>query len=481
MQSFFRYTNIMITFIICFALLVVAYFTYGKFVEKIMQPDADRKTPAYTMTDGVDYVPMPAWRMFMIQFLNIAGLGPIFGAIMGAKFGTSAYIWIVIGCIFAGATHDYVAGMLSLRHGGESLPDLIGRYLGKKTMNVVRVFSIVLMILVGVVFMSGPAGLLENLTSIDSFTWTVIIFVYYLMASMLPIDKLIGKVYPLFALALLFMAVGIMFQLIMHWPSIPELWDGVGNTHPNAENVPIFPMLFISIACGAISGFHATQSPMMARCMTDEKQGRPIFYGAMIVEGIVALIWAAAANYFFMQNGKDVSNAAIIVNDITKHWLGAIGAVVAVLGVIFAPITSGDTAFRSARLIVADMLKMSQQKIKNRLIICVPLFIVAAGILWYSLADKQGFDIIWRYFAWSNQTLSVFTLWAMTVYLYNNKRKYTLVALIPALLMTMVTVLYILIAPEGFTLPYNVGLGIATFCVLLVSGGVFYKVKKSNK
>ena len=471
----------MITFLICFAILVVAYFTYGKFVEKIMQPDADRKTPAYTMTDGVDYVPMPAWKMFMIQFLNIAGLGPIFGAIMGAKFGTSAYIWIVIGCIFAGATHDYVAGMLSLRHGGESLPDLIGRYLGKKTMNVVRVFSIVLMILVGVVFMSGPAGLLENLTSIDSFTWTVIIFVYYLMASMLPIDKLIGKVYPLFALALLFMAVGIMFQLIMHWPSIPELWDGVGNTHPNAENVPIFPMLFISIACGAISGFHATQSPMMARCMTDEKQGRPIFYGAMIVEGIVALIWAAAANYFFMQNGKDVSNAAIIVNDITKHWLGAIGAVVAVLGVIFAPITSGDTAFRSARLIVADMLKMSQQKIKNRLIICVPLFIVAAGILWYSLADKQGFDIIWRYFAWSNQTLSVFTLWAMTVYLYNNKRKYTLVALIPALLMTMVTVLYILIAPEGFTLPYNVGLGIATFCVLLVSGGVFYKVKKSNK
>ena len=471
----------MITFIICFALLVVAYFTYGKFVEKIMQPDADRKTPAYTMTDGVDYVPMPAWKMFMIQFLNIAGLGPIFGAIMGAKFGTSAYIWIVIGCIFAGATHDYVAGMLSLRHGGESLPDLIGRYLGKKTMNVVRVFSIVLMILVGVVFMSGPAGLLENLTSIDSFTWTVIIFVYYLMASMLPIDKLIGKVYPLFALALIFMAVGIMFQLVMHWPSIPEVWDGVGNTHPNAENVPIFPMLFISIACGAISGFHATQSPMMARCMTNEKQGRPIFYGAMIVEGIVALIWAAAANYFFMQNGKDVSNAAIIVNDITKHWLGAIGAVVAVLGVIFAPITSGDTAFRSARLIVADMLKMPQQKIKNRLIICVPLFVVAAGILWYSLADKQGFDIIWRYFAWSNQTLSVFTLWAMTVYLYNNKRKYTLVALIPALLMTMVTVLYILIAPEGFTLPYNIGLAIATLCVLLVLGGVFYRIKKSNK
>ena len=326
--------------------------------------------------------------------------------------------------------------------------------------------------------MSGPAGLLENLTTIRSYWWIAIIFVYYLLASMLPIDKLIGKVYPLFAIALIFMAVGVMAQLLINWPSIPELWDGVQNTHPNAENVPIFPMLFISIACGAISGFHATQSPMMARCMTNEKQGRPIFYGAMIVEGIVALIWAAAANYFYMENGKDVSNAAVIVNDITNHWLGKVGAVVAVLGVIFAPITSGDTALRSARLIVADMLKMSQQKISSRLLICVPIFLVAAGFLWYSLADAKGFDIIWRYFAWSNQTLSVFTLWAMTVYLYNNKRKYTLVALIPALLMTMVTVLYILIAPEGFTLPYNIGLAIASICVLLVSVGVFYKEKR---
>ena len=471
----------MITFIICLLILIVAYFTYGKFIENIIKPDANKKTPAYTKADGVDYVPMPAWKMFMIQFLNIAGLGPIFGAIMGAKFGVSAYIWIVVGCIFAGATHDYIAGMLSLRHDGESLPELIGIYLGKGVMNFVRVFSILLMILVGAVFTSGPAGLLQNLTGMESTWWILIIFSYYLLASMLPIDKLIGKVYPIFAFALIFMAVGVMTQLFVHWPSLPEIWDGLSNTHPKAESVPIFPMLFISIACGAISGFHATQSPMMARCMTNEKQGRPIFYGAMIVEGIVALIWAAAANYFFMQNGKDVSNAAIIVNDITKHWLGAIGAVVAVLGVIFAPITSGDTAFRSARLIVADMLKMPQQKIKNRLIICVPLFVVAAGILWYSLADKQGFDIIWRYFAWSNQTLSVFTLWAMTVYLYNNKRKYTLVALIPALLMTMVTVLYILIAPEGFTLPYNIGLAIATLCVLLVLGGVFYRIKKSNK
>ena len=471
----------MITFLICLAVLVVAYFTYGKFIENIIKPDANRKTPALTKADGVDYVPMPAWKMFMIQFLNIAGLGPIFGAIMGAKFGVSAYIWIVVGCIFAGATHDYIAGMLSLRHDGESLPDLVGRYLGKKTMNVVRVFSILLMILVGVVFMSGPAGLLENLTSVQAYWWIGIIFVYYLLASMLPIDKLIGKVYPLFAIALIFMAVGVMVQLLLHWPSIPELWDGIGNTHPNAENVPIFPMLFISIACGAISGFHATQSPMMARCMTNEKQGRPIFYGAMIVEGIVALIWAAAANYFYMENGKDVSNAAVIVNDITKHWLGAVGAVVAVLGVIFAPITSGDTALRSARLIVADMFKMPQEKISKRLIICVPLFVVTGLILWYSLTDAEGFNVIWRYFAWSNQALSVFTLWAATVFLYTFKRKYVAVTLIPAILMTLVTTSYILIAPEGLRLPYNVGVIIASLAALVLIGIFIYKTRKLNK
>ncbi len=471
----------MITFLICFAVLVLAYFTYGKFVEKIVKPDKDKKTPALTMEDGVDYVPMPAWKMFMIQFLNIAGLGPIFGAIMGAKFGTSAYIWIVVGCIFAGATHDYIAGMLSLRNNGESLPDLIGRYLGKNVMNLVRVFSILLMILVGVVFISGPAGLLENLTSMKSYWWMLIIFVYYLLASMLPIDKLIGKIYPLFAVALIFMAIGVFVQLLLNWPSIPEIWDGIQNTHPDAENVPIFPMLFISIACGAISGFHATQSPMMARCMTNEKQGRPIFYGAMIVEGIVALIWAAAAHYFFSQNGMTETNAAVVVNDITNHWLGKVGAVVAVLGVIFAPITSGDTALRSARLIVADMFKISQEKIKSRLLICIPIFIIAALILWYSLADAKGFDIIWRYFAWSNQTLSVFTLWALTVYLYKNNKKYTLVTLLPAILMTVVTVLYILIAPEGFTLPYNLSIVITIVCTLLVAGGVFYKINAKEK
>lgn len=471
----------MITFLVCFVVLVLAYFTYGKFIENIIQPDAKRETPAITRADGVDYVPMPAWKMFMIQFLNIAGLGPIFGAIMGAKFGSSAYIWIVVGCIFAGAVHDYIAGMLSLKHDGESLPDLIGRYLGKGVMNFVRVFSILLMILVGVVFISGPAGLLNSLTGMDAMWWMLIIFIYYLLASMLPIDKLIGKIYPIFAIALIFMAVGIFFRLLIVWPSIPELTDGLANTHPNADTVPIFPMLFISIACGAISGFHATQSPMMARCMTNEKQGRPIFYGAMIVEGIVALIWAAASNYFFQENGMAENNAAVVVNDITRHWLGTAGAVLAILGVIFAPITSGDTALRSARLIVADMFKMSQDKISKRLMICIPLFLITAVILWYSLSDAEGFNIIWRYFAWSNQTLSVFTLWAATVFLYNFKKKYMVVTLIPAILMTMVTVSYILIAPEGFSLPYNVGLIISSVIALAIIGIFVYKTRKINK
>ena len=470
----------MITFLICFAVLVLAYFTYGRFVEKIMQPDADKKTPALSMTDGVDYVPMPQWKMFMIQFLNIAGLGPIFGAIMGAKFGTSAYIWIVIGCIFAGATHDYIAGMLSLRHSGESLPDLIGRYLGKNTMNVVRVFSILLMILVGVVFMSGPAGLLENLTTIRSYWWIAIIFVYYLLASMLPIDKLIGKVYPLFAVALIFMAVGVMAQLLINWPSIPELWDGVQNTHPNAENVPIFPMLFISIACGAISGFHATQSPMMARCMTNEKQARSIFYGAMIAESIIALIWAAIGMAFW--GGVKGLNAAIaeyggsaakMVDVITETTLGPVVAACVLVGVVGCAVTSGDTAFRCARLIVSDMFNISQKSLLKRVLVSLPLFAVALFIIF-----ALPFQTIWSYFAWCNQTLAVLTLWCITVYLFRIKKP-ILMGAVPALIMTYVCSSYIFVSPmmcgmENRALAYVLG-GVLT---LIIAAAVHFKARK---
>ena len=468
----------MITFLVSLLVLVVGYFVYGKLVEKIFAPDPNKITPAVALNDGVDYVPMKPWKIFTIQFLNIAGLGPIFGAIMGAKFGASAYLWIVLGCIFAGAVHDYLAGMLSLRNNGASLPELIGKYLGMSVQQFTRLFSVVLMVLVGVVFVSGPAGLLQNLTSLHQYWWMIIIFLYYLLASMLPIDKLIGKVYPLFAIALLFMAVGILAVLLIKQPMLPEITDGLQNTHPSAIDSPIFPMLFISIACGAISGFHATQSPMMARCMTNEKQGRPIFYGAMIVEGIVALIWAAAANVFFAENGMGENNAAIIVNNISTQWLGTVGGVLAILGVVFAPITSGDTAFRSARLIIADIFAIDQTPIKKRLLICVPMFLIAIGILLYSLSDVEGFNIIWRYFAWANQTLGVITLWALSVWLMRTRRKWHFITLIPAIFMTIIVSLYILIADEGLSLHYNPSLAIAIAIALLLTGLFYFKELK---
>lgn len=458
----------MLSFTLCLAALIAGYFIYGRIVERIFGPDASRPTPAMTRADGVDYIPMPTWKIFMIQFLNIAGLGPIFGAIMGAKFGTASYLWIVLGSIFAGATHDYFSGMLSIRHNGESLPEIIGRYLGMTTKQVMRVFTVILMILVGAVFVAGPAGLLATLTPeiLDATFWIIAVFLYYMLATLLPVDKIIGKIYPLFAIALLFMAVGILVMLYVHHPDLPELWEGVQNTHPAAATLPIFPIMFVSIACGAISGFHATQSPMMARCMKNEKYGRPVFYGSMITEGIVALIWAAAATYFYHENGMGESNASIIVDAITKDWLGAVGGILAILGVIAAPITSGDTAFRSARLIVADFMGLEQRSIRRRLYICIPMFLVAIGLLLYSLKDAAGFDMIWRYFAWANQTLSVFTLWAITVYLVKRKKNYG-ITLVPALFMTCVCSTYLCIAPEGLQLSRTAAYIIGCLCVVI--------------
>lgn len=458
----------MLTFTICLLILVGGYFTYGRYIERIFGPDAKRLTPAITKADGVDYIPLPTWKIFMIQFLNIAGLGPIFGAIMGAKFGTASYLWIVLGSVLAGATHDYLAGMLSLRHGGESLPEIIGRYLGFTTKQVMRGFTVILMILVGAVFVAGPAGLLAKLTpdSMDVTFWIIVVFIYYIMATLLPIDKIIGKIYPVFAVALLFMAVGILVMLYVYYPDLPEVWEGVQNIHPNAAVLPIFPVMFVSIACGAISGFHATQSPLMARCMTNEKYGRPVFYGAMITEGIVALIWAAAATYFYHENGASEGNASVIVDAITRNWLGTVGGILAILGVVAAPITSGDTAFRSARLIVADFMKMEQKSICRRLYICIPMFIIAVCLLLYSLKDAEGFDKIWRYFAWGNQTLAVFTLWAVTVFLVKARKNYW-VTFIPALFMTSVCATYICIAPEGLHQSHFISYCVGIACVLI--------------
>lgn len=456
----------MITFTICLLALIAGYLFYGKIIERVFAPD-DRRTPALTKADGVDYIPLPTWKIFMIQFLNIAGVGPIFGAIMGAMYGTASYLWIVLGSILAGAVHDYLSGMLSLRNGGESLPEIIGRYLGLTTKQVMRGFTVLLMMLVGAVFVASPAGLLAKLTpdSLDITFWIVIIFIYYILATLLPVDKIIGKIYPLFAIALIFMALGILLMLYVKHPTLPELWDGLSNTHPKADSNPIFPMMFITIACGAISGFHATQSPLMARCMTSERHGRPIFYGAMITEGIVALIWATVATYFFHENGMGISDASIVVFDISKDWLGTVGGVLAILGVVAAPITSGDTAFRSARLIVADFLGMEQKTMRRRLYICIPMFIVAAGLLLYSLRDADGFQVIWRYFAWANQTLSVFTLWAVTVWLARTRGgRYFYFTYVPALFMTAVCTTYICVAPEGF--------GVASSCTWMIAIGV---------
>ncbi|MBQ6766914.1 MAG: carbon starvation protein A [Paludibacteraceae bacterium] len=472
----------MVTFSTSLVLLILGYLLYGKLISWIIKPDPDRKTPAIANPDGVDYVPLPGWKIFMIQFLNIAGTGPIFGAIMGAKFGTAAYLWIVIGCIFAGAVHDYISGMISLRNNGESLPQIIGQYIGVHTQRIAIVFIVLLMVLVGVVFVYTPAELLARMTPhISMLSWVLIIFAYYILASILPIDKIIGKLYPIFAISLIFMALGIIGVLFITWPTIPEITDGLQNTNPAADIKPIFPMLFISIACGAISGFHATQSPLMARCMTNEKQGRPIFYGAMITEGVVALAWAAAANVYYSEYGYDTNESAgSIVSFISNTWLGRAGGVFALLGVVFAPITSGDTALRSARLVIADFINMSQKKILQRLAICLPLFAVTGLVLVWSMRHRDGFEIIWRYFAWSNQTLSVFTLWAISAYLYRNYGHWHLLTLIPAIFMTMVVTSYIMLAPEGLGLieQYDMVLLCSGLLALVVSR-VFYARERS--
>lgn len=467
----------MITFIISLLALVAGYFIYGRIVERIFAPD-NRPTPAVSKADGVDYIVMPGWKIFMIQFLNIAGTGPIFGAIMGAKFGPSAYLWIVFGCIFAGAMHDYLSGMLSIRHGGAGLPELVGHYLGGGTKKVMLVFSVFMLIMVGAVFVYSPALILGALSGGGTtwvYIWCGIIFVYYFLATMLPIDKIIGKIYPLFAIAMLFMAVALLVVLIIKWPQLPELTDGLSNMNPAAG--PIFPCLFITIACGAISGFHATQSPLMARCMAHEKQGRPLFYGAMITEGIVALIWATVSSYFFYGGAAQELGAPLtlqapeVVTTVSPGWLGIFGGALAMLGVVAAPITSGDTALRSARLIIAEFLNIEQHSIRRRIYICLPLFLVTFGFLWFNIADADGFNIIWGWFGWANQTLAVFTLWALTVYLARKSKPY-IITLVPAMFMTAVCSSFILVYKNSFALGDVAGY-ITAVIVFVLSGLLF--------
>ena len=482
----------MITFLISMVALIVGYLLYGRFVEHVFGPD-DRKTPAITSADGVDYVVLPSWKIFMIQFLNIAGTGPIFGAILGAKFGPVAYLWIVFGCIFAGAVHDYLSGMLSMRHNGAGLPELIGHYLGDHTKKVMLVFSVFLLIMVGAVFVYSPAIILSGLGG-STTLWIIVIFAYYLIATLLPIDKIIGRIYPLFAISLLFMAVALFVCLVTKMPQLPELWDGLENLGVKTDSSftdSIFPCLFITIACGAISGFHATQSPLMARCMKHEKMGRPIFYGSMITEGIVALIWATVAMYFFYDNntpGYKVIEGALesgyhtpapmVVKLICNEWLGVFGGILAMLGVVAAPITSGDTALRSCRLIIAEFLHLKQQSIHSRFYITIPLFTVTALFLIWNINNPDGFNLIWQYFGWANQTLTLFTLWMLTVYLAQQHKPYV-ITFVPAVCMLVICLTFILYSKTAFNLGLTIASSISAvaFVIAIVW---FYTWKKKN-
>ncbi|MBO6192149.1 MAG: carbon starvation protein A [Prevotella sp.] len=471
----------MITFLLSLVALVLGYLLYGRFVERVFGPD-DRVTPAVAKADGVDFIVLPNWKIFMIQFLNIAGTGPIFGAIMGAKFGPAAYLWIVLGCIFAGAVHDYLSGMLSMRNGGAGQPELIGLYLGNTTKKVMLVFSVFLLGMVGAVFVYSPALILGKLCSDDLlwvYVWCGIIFVYYIIATMLPIDKIIGKVYPLFAISMLFMAVALMVVLFVKWPQLPELYEGISG---DGFTTPIFPALFITIACGAISGFHATQTPLMARCLKDERKARPLFYGAMITEGLVALIWATVSMYFFyggaaQELGQPLTlQAPEVVTAVSEGWLGTFGGLLALLGVVAAPITSGDTALRSARLIIAEFIHLDQKPIMKRIWICIPLFGVTMLLLFFNISNPDGFNVIWSWFGWSNQTLAVFTLWAITVYLVRQHKPYW-ITLLPALFMTVVCSSFLMVSKNAFGLDLMVGYGVggAALVVAVVWFAMWYR------
>ena len=435
-------------FVLALAGLLAGYCVYGAIVEKVFGPDPNRPTPACKMPDGVDYVEMSPTKVFLIQLLNIAGLGPVFGPILGALYGPIALLWVVIGCVFAGAVHDYFSGMLSVRYNGKSVPDIVGYNLGDLIKKLMRVFAVVLLILVGVVFVAGPAGLLSQLTGMHSMLFVAIIFAYYFLATILPVDKIIGRIYPVFGCALLFMALGILAVLLFSGKyTIPE-FTSLENCIADPERFPILPMLFTTIACGAISGFHATQSPLMARCLRSERQARPVFYGAKISESIIALIWAAIAMAFC--NGASGLNAAIaeyggqaavMVDVIARTTLGEVLAGLVIFGVVACAITSGDTAFRSARLIVADFMGLEQRSLRKRIYISIPLF--AAGLV---IIFCLPFEAMWSYFAWMNQTLAMVTLWMITAYL-NKRGRNRCVGLLPALVMTYVCMSYVFISP----------------------------------
>ena len=413
----------MVSLIISFLVLILGYEIYSRFTEKIFSPD-DRLTPAITLKDGVDFVPLKKRKAFLIELLNIAGTGPIFGALMGAVFGPVVFLWIVLGSILGGAVHDYMSGMISSRHAGLSIAELSGKYFNEVIKWIMRVFFVLLLILCGTVFVTSPAALLDKLTPsyLNGTFWMIIILGYYILATILPIDKIIGKLYPIFGILLILMAVTVLGGIIFSNGKfqIPEI--NLHNLHP--EGTPVWPYMFITVACGAISGFHATQSPMMAKCIQTEKEGRGVFYGAMIAESAIALVWAAAGVAFYgtteLLNDALKNGASNVVYEISTGVLGHFGGILAIVGVIICPITSGDTAFRSARLILAETFNLEQRSIKNRLIITIPLLLIGAALTSFAILNENGFQIIWRYFSYSNQTIAMISLWVATSYLIIN-------------------------------------------------------------
>ena len=469
----------MISLLVSFAVLIAGYLIYGRLVEKVFSPD-ERQTPAYRLKDGVDYVPMKTWKAYLVQLLNIAGTGPIFGALMGACFGPVVFLWIIFGSVLGGAVHDYMVGMISERHDGLSIAELSGIYLGKGARWGMRLFSVLLLLLTGTVFVNSPAALIAKLTPewMSVNFWIVVILIYYVLATLLPIDKIIGKLYPVFGIVLITMAIGIFAGIIAGGHSVPEL--SFTNLHP--EGLPIWPYMFITVACGAISGFHATQSPMISKCIISEKVGRKVFYGAMLSESVIALVWAAGGMAFYGNTGKlnemlSSLGQSGVVYDISTGMLGMVGGILAIVGVIACPITSGDTAFRSARLILSEMTGLDQKPIRNRLIITLPL--LGAG----ALLTQLDFNVLWRYFSWSNQTLAMISLWVSTAYIlkHSEKRTYSLLTALPASFMTAVSITYILMAKEGFRLGKAIAYpaGIAAAVALLVVYAV--SLRKSSR
>ncbi|WP_305816630.1 carbon starvation CstA family protein [Photobacterium leiognathi] len=474
----------MMWFLTCVAALIGGYFIYGAFVEKVFGINEQRKTPAHTKTDGVDFVPMSTKRVYLVQLLNIAGVGPIFGPIMGALYGPAAMLWIVVGCIFAGAVHDYFSGMLSVRNGGASVPSITGRYLGNGAKHFMNIFAIVLLLLVGVVFVSAPADMITNLINeqtslaVNVTTMVVLIFGYYILATIVPVDKIIGRFYPLFGALLIFMSVGLMTAIafssehtVMGDFKVSEMF-----TNLNPNDMPLWPALFITIACGAISGFHATQSPLMARCMHNEKNGRFVFYGAMIGEGVIALIWCAIALSFFgslesLSEAVKSGGPGNVVYSASFGLLGTFGGILAFLGVVILPITSGDTAFRSSRLILSEYFNVEQKTLRNRLLMAVPLFVLG-GIL-----TQVDFGIIWRYFGFANQTTAVMMLWTASAYLLRHNKLHWITT-VPAIFMTTVCVTFILNnSTLGFGLPMQISTIAGIAFSLFVTG---YVIKTSK-